>query len=42
MSYKTVAAENAPDLMPGIDVPDYVANLVNTGLLRTPYTRPKE
>lgn len=42
MSYKTVAAENAPDLMPGIEVPDYVANLVNTGLLRTPYTPLKD
>lgn len=38
MSYRTVGAENAPDLIPGIEVPDYVTNLVNTGLLRTPYT----
>jgi uncharacterized protein len=29
--------ENAPNLMPGIDLPDYVSALLRSGKLRTPY-----
>lgn len=34
---RTAAPENAPNLMPGIDLPDYVSSLVRSGKLRTPY-----
>jgi nitroimidazol reductase NimA-like FMN-containing flavoprotein (pyridoxamine 5'-phosphate oxidase superfamily) len=33
---KTVEPENAPDLIPGLEVPDYVTALVRSGGLRTP------
>lgn len=42
MVYKTAGAEDAPNLLPGLAVPDYVARLVSTGNLRTPYKADKE
>ena len=36
MEYRTVQAEDAPDLPPGIGVPEYLSRLVQTGRLRTP------
>ena len=37
MTYATIAAEPAPNLMPGIDVPQYLQELIATGRLRAPY-----
>ncbi len=36
MQYRTVAAEPAPNLMAGIELPPYLRALVETGRLRTP------
>jgi nitroimidazol reductase NimA-like FMN-containing flavoprotein (pyridoxamine 5'-phosphate oxidase superfamily) len=37
MTYTTVAAEPAPNLMPGIELPDYLRDLISEGRLRAPY-----